>query len=502
MKISVITKLPNKTSGTLVLTYFFKDKFASHPFLKLLKKGDRTMIQHYFAEKIFSGKFNEVRILPLSSKKRIVLLGLGEKNKWNSHKLILAIRRLVTVVKAEKLDQIVVHLGGLAVLGYELEKLAQTTAENSLMANYEFTQYRSNPDKQKDIKNLVLVVDKTDGYATKKGIAFGLVIGTEVNAARALGNIPGSEMTPKLLATKAQEAGRQAKFSVKALDEVAMGKLKMGAILGVAKGSHERPRLIVMQYNGGKREEQPYVFVGKGVTFDSGGLNLKPGKGMSDMHLDMVGGAAVISALSVIAKLKLPVNVVGIVPAVENMLGGGSYRPGDLLKSMSGKTIEIINTDAEGRVILADALTYAEQFKPEVVVDVATLTGACMVALGLNISGLMTTHPGLQEDLIRSGEMSGDYVWPLPMWEEFEDDVKGTFADVQNEGRNSPYAGAISGAMFLKQFAGKAPWAHLDIAGPMKTSDGQYLSKGASGVGVRLLVEFIRGQLAKKITKV
>ena len=218
---------------------------------------------------------------------------------------------------------------------------------------------------------------------------------------------------------------------------------------------------------------------------------------MNDMHLDMSGGAAVISAISAIAKLKLPVNVVGLVPAVENMPGSAGYRPGDLLKSLSGKTIEVLNTDAEGRVILADALAYAGRYQPQALIDVATLTGACLVALGTWASGLMSTNDKLQQEIMAVAEISGDYVWPLPMWEEYEEEVKGTFGDVQNVGK-SGYGGAIAGAMFLKQFVGSIPWAHLDIAGPMKTVEGQFLAKGASGVGVRLLVEFARSRVAKK----
>jgi leucyl aminopeptidase len=297
-----------------------------------------------------------------------------------------------------------------------------------------------------------------------------------------------------LLAKKAQDAGRSHHFKVTVLGRPQLKKLGMGAILGVAHGSAEEPKFIIMEHRGGKRNEAPHVFVGKGVTFDTGGLNLKPERAMNDMHLDMLGGAVVIAAMSAAAQLKLPINVVGLVPAVENMPGSAGYRPGDVLRSMSGKTIEVLNTDAEGRIILADALTYAERYKPKVVVDVATLTGACMVALGLRYSGLMTPSAELQSKLIEVGDTSGDYVWPLPLDEDFADEVKGTFGDVANLGK-SGYGGAEAGAAFLWQFAKSYPWAHLDIAGPMKTIEGQHLAKGASGVGVRLLVELLRSSM-------
>lgn len=497
MKISAITKLSRKASDSLVLAYFAKEKFSSHLFFKLLKNSEKRLVEQYFKNNNFSAKQNEVKVLPRVGQGKILLVGLGEKGKWNLRRAVLVARQIVVVAKAEKILQLSLPFDNFVVVGVTDERLGQTVAENAVMANYEFTQYRTKPEKVFSVSSINFFTLAKSYQAVQKGIEVGLIMGEQVNLARDLGNIPGGEMTPKLLAEKARQAGKQNKFKVRILDVTEIKRLKMGAILGVAKGSAEQPRFIIMEYNGGKKSQRPLVFVGKGVTFDTGGLNLKPGKNMNDMHLDMLGGAAVIAALSAIAKLKLPANVVGLVPAVENMPGNAGYRPGDLLRSMSGKTIEIQNTDAEGRVILADALTYAERFNPEVVLDIATLTGACMVALGLQASGLMTTSSSLQAELMAVGESSGDYVWPLPMWEEYEDEVKGTFGDVQNDGKNSPYGGAIAGAMFLKQFVGKALWAHLDIAGPMKTFDGQFLAKGASGVGVRLLVEFARKKFDK-----
>jgi leucyl aminopeptidase len=260
----------------------------------------------------------------------------------------------------------------------------------------------------------------------------------------------------------------------------------MGAILGVAKGSDAPPRFIIIEYKG-KAEKKPIVFVGKGVTFDTGGLNLKPGKSINDMHMDMSGGAAVIHALSAIARLKIKKHVIGIIPAVENMPSGSSYRPGDVLRSMSGKTIEIGNTDAEGRVILSDALTYAERYTPRIVVDVATLTGAACVALGDQCSALFTKSDVIAKKLTDIGDHVGERTWRLPLWDEYEDGIKGTFADWSNVGKGHD-GGAINGAMFLYQFAKKYPWVHLDIAPVMTTHEGQHLGKGASGVPVRSLV--------------
>lgn len=300
-------------------------------------------------------------------------------------------------------------------------------------------------------------------------------------------------MTPSVLATRAKEAVKGLPVSVKVLGESEMKKLGMGAVLGVGKGSPDKPKFIILEYWGTAKTVAPIVLVGKGVTFDTGGLNLKPGDSMYEMHMDMSGGAAVIHALAAAARLKLKKNVVALIPAVENMLGGESYRPGDILKSMSGKTIEILNTDAEGRVILADALTYAERYKPKIVVDVATLTGASLIVMGTVASVITTKDEKVQNKIQELGEESGDYVWPLPLWDEYDDMVRGNFGDLSNipARGNSRYAGVIAGGMFLYQFAKNYPWVHIDMAPKMTASEGDMLSKGALGTPVRLLVKVI-----------
>lgn len=475
----------------VVLTYFAKQRPEAQPLWRQLRATERRLVTRYFRTKEFTGKIGEVKVVPRLPKGKLVVLGLGERPKWNTRKLVLMARRMVGVAKVEKALNLALALEPLAVSGVSWERITQTVAENMVMANYDFAKYKQKANEGFTVAALSLVVSQAVLSAARAGVNIGQVVGEQVNLARDLGNTPGGEMTPSLLARKAQEVGRASKIRVKVLGRAELRRMKMGAILGVAEGSAEEPKFIIMEYYGGAKRQAPCVFVGKGVTFDTGGLNLKPDKAMNDMHLDMSGGAAVMSALGAIARLKLKVNIVGLVPAVENMPGSAGYRPGDLLKGLSGKTIEVLNTDAEGRVILSDALTYAERFKPKLVVDLATLTGACMVALGLRCSGLFTPDIKLQVELAGVGENSGDYVWPLPMWEEYEEEVKGTFGDVQNVGR-SRYGDAIAGAMFLWQFAKSYPWAHLDIAGPMKTFDGQYLSAGASGVGVRFLVELAR----------
>jgi len=299
-------------------------------------------------------------------------------------------------------------------------------------------------------------------------------------------------MTPTLLASRIKAAAKGTGASVSVLGVEDMKRLKMGAILGVARGAKEKPTFIIVEYRGNKKNVAPVVLVGKGVTFDTGGLSLKPADYMLDMHLDMSGGAAVAHAVIAAARMKLPVNAIALIPAVENSISGESYRPGDVLRSMSGKTIDVLNTDAEGRVILADALTYAKKYKPSLVVDVATLTGAALVALGTKASAVLSKDDELARRLCVLGEVSGDYCWPLPMWEEYKGMVKGRFGDVANvPTENGRYAGTIGGAMFLAEFADGYPWAHIDMAPRMTSDKGDHLGQGAAGAPVRLLVRLL-----------
>lgn len=478
-----------KSFNTLGLFYFEKVRPDSIFFWNKILTTHRKAVDEFFKSKDFAGSNNDSKVV-YSQGKKIFLLGLGEKKKWNLRSLVKASRRLAMAVKSEKKNSVTIVLDNLLVNDLTVEKTVQTLVENIILANYEFSKYKSG-DKSNTLDELVIVADKKLHTNIKEAAVVGQIIGEQTNLTRDLANTPGGDMTPTVLADSAKLVGKKYGFSVKVMSEPEIKKNKMGAILGVAKGSSEKPKFIIMEYWGADKKEAPFVLVGKGVTFDTGGLNLKPESGMLDMHLDMSGGAAVIHTMAAISLLKLKKNVVGLVPAVENMPSGAGYRPNDLIKGLSGKTIEVLSTDAEGRIILSDALTYAEKYKPKLVVDIATLTGACMVALGCITSGVMAPDEELQEKLKQVGEYSGDYVWPLPMWEEYEEEIKGTFGDIQNIGKTR-YGGAITGAMFLYQFAKNYKWAHLDIAGPMKAVEGQYLAKGASGVGVRFLVEMVK----------
>ncbi len=372
----------------------------------------------------------------------------------------------------------------------EATEAAQAFAEGALMGTYTFGKYQTT---KKDIKELdsitLLSADKDEAAEYKDGVERGRLVAEAVAFSRDLVSAPPNEVTPSEIGRRAQAFSKELGLTCKVLDEKEIAKLKMGSFLGVAQGSlkDEPPRFIVVEYMPLGAKVAPLVFVGKGITFDSGGISIKPGAGMEKMKYDMAGAAAVLGAIRAIAALKLPVNVVALVPSTENMPGGDAIHPGDVLTSMSGKTIEVINTDAEGRLILADALTYAERYNPKGVVDLATLTGACVIALGNNAIGLMGNNEEFIQQVRQAGEETNERAWPLPMWEEYHELIKSDIADMKNSGGRE--AGTISAAAFLSKFTEKYPWAHLDIAGTAWDEKGKpYTPKGATGIGVRLLL--------------
>ncbi|MGC9602564.1 MAG: leucyl aminopeptidase family protein [Minisyncoccia bacterium] len=420
----------------------------------------------------------------------------GEGAGLSRRQFVILMRKVVAVAKQNNIASLALdwkHIKSLLPHDAPEEAAGEIAAVAFVMANYEHNTYKTKPKEGWSMVTEVAIQGASLG--TWSGVHRGEVIGAEVNACRELCNTPGGDMTPKLLANAAKTAVKGTKATVVVLGQKEMGKLGMGAVLGIAKGSIEEPQFIIVEYKGGAKNEPPVVFVGKGVTFDTGGLNIKPGDHMYEMHMDMSGGAAVIHAVVLAAKLNTKANVVALVPAVENNLANNAVRPGDILRSMSGKTIEVLNTDAEGRVILADGITYAKKYHPAAVVDVATLTGAALTALGTVASAFMSNDKNLNDMLEELGEQSGDYVWPFPLWEEYDEMVKGTFGDVPNISTmgNSRYGGVIAGGKFLEVFAKEldCPWAHLDIAPKMTSTPSEQLAKGATGVPVRLLLALI-----------
>lgn len=428
-------------------------------------------------------------------------IGTGRTPESNTaplpqRKLILLFRKVAMTAKQYGLRSCSLswrHVRSLAPDELSDEKLGELLATALMMANYEHTTYKTKPAE--GFPSLATVVLTDAPKPALQGIQRGLLIGEEVNACRELSNTPGGDMTPKSLAKAAKQAVAGTKASCKVLGKRDMEKLGMGAVLGIGKGAEEEPQFIIMEYWGTSKKQKPLALVGKGVTFDTGGLNIKPGDHMYEMHMDMSGGAAVIHAVALAAKLQLKANVVGLIPAVENAAGASSVRPGDILRSLSGKFIEVLNTDAEGRVILADGITYAKRYEPSAVIDVATLTGAALVALGTHASAFMTNDESKIPHLMDLAEKSGDYLWPFPAWEEYEGMTKSAFADVPNLSTdgNSRYGGVIAGGMFLKEFAKDLGclWVHIDMAPRMTAGTNEFLAKGAAGAPVRFLLSCI-----------
>ena len=423
---------------------------------------------------------------------RLLLLNLGKVDDFGPKAFAQALAEAAAHLEKSGSRQVAVLLPEALEDDQARYRAAQLAVRHIEEKRYRFEQCKSkkNPPQRPLRKFSFLCTSRKLANRVKSGLQHGQAMAHGVKLAKDLANLPGNLCTPSYLAEQAKALGRRhEKLKVSALTEKQMERLGMGALLSVSRGSRQPARLIVMEYRGGKAREKPVVLVGKGLTFDAGGISLKPAANMDEMKYDMCGGASVIGTLAACAELELPLNVVGIVPASENLPDGAANKPGDIVTSMAGLTIEILNTDAEGRLILCDALTYAERFKPQWVIDVATLTGACVIALGHHISGLMANDDALAERLQAAGEACDDPVWRLPMGEEYQKQLESNFADLANIGGRP--AGTITAACFLSRFTEKYPWAHLDIAGTAWKSGSE---KGATGRPVPLLTELLLEQ--------
>lgn len=414
----------------------------------------------------------------------------GKYTKVSPRTFRTLVRGIVQSAKRHKLKKIALHVEQTMfplLNTYSEEWFISTLAENLILAEYKHTQYKSKKAKYQLEEVLIC---GTQSIAKKKGIERGTIVGTHANICRDIANTTGGDMTPELLAQAARKHCKHPKTKVTVLNEKTIAKLGMGGLTGVGKGAKDAPRFIIIEYKGGKQKDAPIVFVGKGITFDTGGLQIKPGMAMYEMHMDMSGGASVIATLGAVAKLGIKKNVIGLVPAAENAVSGNAMRPGDVLTMMNGKTVEVLHTDAEGRLVLADALHYAKRYNPALVVDVATLTGAAGVAVGQHANVILTKDRKLEDELRELGEESGDYTFPLPLWDEYIQYTKGTHADISNIAPgDTRYGGTINGAAFLSHFVEKMRWVHIDMAPRMTATQSDKLAKGATGEPVRLLVK-------------
>ncbi|MBC8212334.1 MAG: leucyl aminopeptidase [Gammaproteobacteria bacterium] len=420
---------------------------------------------------------------------RVLLVGCGKEKDLNEQSYLKVLDSLSKALENIGAMEAYSYLTDINIKGRDIHwKIIQTVMRME-KNRYNFDQLKSKKNEApRGIRKLVMnVPSRRDLNKGEQAIQQGIAISSGVSLAKDLGNLPGNICTPTYLAEQAIRLGKTfPSISVVILEESDMKKLEMGSLLSVAAGSRQPPKLISMEYHGGPADQKPIVLVGKGVTFDSGGISIKPGAAMDEMKYDMCGAAAVLGTLSAVAEMQLPINVVGIIPATENLPDGMATKPGDIVTSMSGLSIEILNTDAEGRLILCDALTYAEKFDPDVVIDIATLTGACIIALGRHPSAVLGNHSPLVNDLIGSGKKIEDKLWELPLWEEYQEQLKSNFADLANIGGRD--GGAITAACFLANFTKKYKWAHLDIAGTAWIS-GE--NKGSTGRPVPLLTQYI-----------
>ncbi len=464
----------------------------------------------------FRGRSGEALLLYPSAEipaERVQLLGLGKEGELDAESVRRLAGRAVDAARDRRATNIAICAP--RVRGLRLPEISQALAEGLVLASYQFDTYR---ERDKDaaplVKRAALLIDRpTDLKTARDASRTGVVLAESQNLARQLSNEPANALPPAELANAAKRMAREVGLGARVMDVAELKKHRMGGILAVGGGSANTPRLIVLDHDprstsgkkGAKRKAEaarrlPTVcLVGKGITFDSGGISIKPSAAMDEMKHDMSGAAAVIGALRACALLKLPIRVVGVIAAAENMPGSTAYRPGDIVTTMSKKTVEILNTDAEGRVVLADALHYANtKFKPEAMVDLATLTGACVVALGKWATGLFGNHEGLIEAVRAAGESTAERAWPMPLWAEHRKAVRSDVADIKNTtGRDGSSSTA---AAFLANFVGDTPWVHLDIAGTAwGNKPSPYLKRGATGVGVRLLVELLQGWKKKQI---
>lgn len=469
----------------------------------MLDKTDQLFIRNFIKAK--QPKAGESRLLVLNKAPGYAFVAF--ETEFSEKKIAMLARKFVRAAKAEGMKQIGIYIDDFEQSNVFAERAAHLVVENVLLAHYDFAeQFKTAPKEGWKSVAGISIFTLHDEKLVQMQINQAQLLAEAVNECRTLANMPPSDLKPEGMAEAARTVAKSVgkSLTVTVFDEKRLKSEGMNSILAVGSGSASGPRLIIMEYKGGKPKDETIAFIGKGVTFDSGGLNLKPGEHMADMHMDMSGGAAVIYAMYAIAKMKLPINVVGLVPAVENMPSGFSYRQGDIVKAYGGKTMEIGNTDAEGRVILADAIEYAKTKKPALAVTIATLTGAAMVALGTRMSGLMVKdNKPLRDKLEEIGNTSGDSVWPLPLTEENEKDVEGNFADVINTSKtNSRYGGASTAAAFLSHFAKGMNFAHLDMAPRMTSNPDEELSRGAIGFGVRYFVELaMQWSEVKKLLK-
>jgi leucyl aminopeptidase len=496
VEFSIKSGSPEKQRSACVVVGVFEPRKLSLPG-ELLDSASKSHLSDIIRRGDMEGKAGTTLLLhnvPGTLCDRVLLVGLGKEKEFREKEFCQAIR-----IAVKTLNETGSFDGTVFLTETQVRKrsVAWRIRQATIVAQetiYRFDQFKSKKDEvRRPLRKLTFAVERRSELTpAEEALTQGLAIAEGMALAKNLGNLPGNVCTPAHLAETAVSMAEAHSLQCQVLERVEMETLGMGSLLSVAKGSHLPPKLIVLQHKGGKPDDKPIVLVGKGITFDTGGISLKPGPEMDEMKFDMCGAASVLGAIKAAAVMKLPINLTVVVPAAENMPGGAASKPGDIVTSMSGQTIEILNTDAEGRLILCDALTYVERFEPDTVIDVATLTGACVIALGHVASGLFANKDSLARDLVDAGEEANDRAWQMPLWEDYQEQLKSNFADMGNIGGRA--AGSITAACFLSRFTKKFDWAHLDIAGTAWKSGGD---KGATGRPVPLLTHYLLQRAGK-----
>jgi len=490
---AVVGNIAEIKSGAIIVN-FFEGMERLDGEVATIDKALDGAISRLISQGEIKGKLNEITVihslggLPAT---RVVIAGLGKKRGLSQDKIRGAVAETCRLLRQKDVDSIASIAQGAGMTGMSVEGAAQAVTEGVLLGVYSFRKHITKEAEYGEIEQFTIVdSDETKLHALEQGCHKGRVLAEATNLARDMVNEPANYMTPAHMAEMAVKLAETHALEVNVLEQEQMQELGMGALLGVTQGSQQPPKFIVLHYKGSDSVEIDMVLVGKGITFDSGGISIKPSEKMEEMKGDMAGGAAVIAAIGAIAQLKPKINVTAIIPAAENLPSSSALKPGDILTAMNGKTIEIISTDAEGRLILADALGYARKLGAKIMVDVATLTGACRVALGDICTGAFGNDQGLIDKVIAAGAEAGERIWQMPMYEEYKEQNKSEVADIKNVGGR--YAGAITAAQFLSEFAGGTPWVHLDIAGTsLSEKERGYLIKGATGVPVRTLINLV-----------
>jgi leucyl aminopeptidase len=479
MHISVVSGDPLQYASPLVVQFGFEGEPLSAAIAGLIEPGD------------WNGGYRKSLLLyprEAAVARRLLLVGLGKRAQFSTDRLREVAASVAQQVRELKVERFAAGLPQADGLGSR--NLSHALAEGVLLGSYRFVEFKTDTDAFEVSEFEILIGD--DAEAAEQGVGIATAIVSGVLLARNLANRPGNVVVPATLGQVAEQIGSQhnMQVTVYGLEELTAGGF--GGILGVGQGSANPPRFITMEYGSEHKAKGTVCIVGKGITFDTGGISIKPADGMENMKMDMGGAAAVLGTMQALGELQLPVHVVGMVASAENMPSATAYRPGDILKTLSGKTIEVLNTDAEGRIVLADALYYAQRYQPAAIIDLATLTGAIMVALGPHAMGLVSNNDELARRVIEAGEATGERAWQLPLWDSYRDMVKGDYGDVKNTAGR--YGGAITAGAFLDAFVGGYPWVHLDIAGVAWTDakPRAYNPKGATGVGVRLLIQLLR----------